>query len=87
MLGMGEGDEEIFETLKDLSTAGCDLLTLGQYLAPSPKHYPVARYATPDEFEEYAAVARAIGLKGVASAPRVRSSYKAAELLATIRRN
>ena len=87
MLGMGEGDKEIFQAMKDLSAAGCDLLTLGQYLAPSPEHHPVARFVTPAEFEEYAAMARAIGFKGVASAPRVRSSYKAAELLDAIRRN
>lgn len=87
MLGMGESDEEIFEAMKDLLTAGCELLTLGQYLAPTPRHYPVARFVTPAEFEEYATAARAIGLKGVASAPRVRSSYKAAELLDAIRRN
>jgi lipoic acid synthetase len=87
MLGMGESDKEIFQAMKDLSAAGCDLLTLGQYLAPALEHHPVARFVTPAEFEEYAAAARAIGLKGVASAPRVRSSYKAAELLDSIRRD
>ena len=87
MLGMGEGDKEIFQAMKDLSAAGCDLLTLGQYLAPAPEHHPVTRFVTPAEFEEYAAAARAIGLKGVASAPRVRSSYKAEELLDSIRKN
>jgi lipoic acid synthetase len=86
MLGMGESDDEVFEAMTDLSAAGCDLLTLGQYLAPAPEHHPVARFVTPADFEEYAAAARAIGLKGVASAPRVRSSYKAAELLDAIRR-
>ena len=87
MLGMGEGDKEIFQAMKDLLAAGCDLLTLGQYLAPTPKHHPVARFVTPAEFEAYAAAARAMGWKGVASAPRVRSSYKAAELLDSIRKN
>jgi lipoic acid synthetase len=87
MLGMGESDEEIVEALGDLVKAGCELLTLGQYLAPSRDHHPVARFVTPDEFEECAARARAIGFKSVAAAPRVRSSYKAAELLDAIRRN
>ena len=87
MLGMGECDEEIVQALDDLVNAGCELLTLGQYLAPSAEHHPVARFVTPDEFEDCAAKARAIGFKSVASAPRVRSSYKAAELLDAIRRN
>jgi lipoic acid synthetase len=87
MLGMGESDEEIIRTLDDLVKAGCEMLTLGQYLAPSVEHHPVARFVTPDEFEELAAKARSLGFKAVAAAPRVRSSYKAAELLDATRRN
>lgn len=86
MLGMGESDEEIVQALDDLVRAGCELLTLGQYLAPSAKHHPVARFITPAEFEDVAAKAGSMGFKGVASAPRVRSSYKAAELLDIARR-
>lgn len=87
MLGMGENNEEVFQALDDLVKAGCELLTLGQYLAPSLDHHPVARFVTPDEFEDMAAKARSMGFKSVASAPRVRSSYKAAELLDATRRN
>ena len=85
MLGMGESDEEIVQALDDIVKAGCELLTLGQYLAPSAEHHPVARFVTPDEFENYAAMARAIGFKSVSASPRVRSSYKAAELLDGVR--
>jgi lipoyl synthase len=86
MLGMGESDDEIVQALDDIVKEGCELLTLGQYLAPSAEHHPVARFVTPDEFDQWAEKARAIGLKGVAAAPRVRSSYKAAELLDVARR-
>ena len=86
MLGMGETVEELVRAFEDLLTAGCDLLTLGQYLAPSAEHYPVARFVSPDEFERWAEKARAMGFKGVASAPRVRSSYKAVELVEGVRR-
>ena len=86
MLGMGESDEEVFQSLDDLLVAGCELLTLGQYLAPSAAHHPVARFLTPDEFDGLADKARMMGFKGVAAAPRVRSSYKAAELLSAVRR-
>jgi lipoyl synthase len=87
MLGMGESDEEVARALDDLLEAGCEMLTIGQYLAPSTEHHPVARFVTPDEFEVCAAKAREAGFKSVAAAPRVRSSYKAAELLDAIRRN
>ena len=85
MLGMGESDQEIVQALDDLLKAGCELLTLGQYLAPSAGHHPVARFVTPGEFEGLAEKARAMGFKGVAAAPRVRSSYKAADLLGAFR--
>lgn len=80
MLGLGETDEEIFECLEDLYAAGVRLLTLGQYLAPTREHYPVERFISPEHFDELAARARAIGFKGVAAGPLVRSSYRADEL-------
>lgn len=85
MLGLGESDAEIEEAMRDLFSAGCALLTLGQYLAPSPAHAPVERFVDPAAFERYAEQARAIGFPGVASAPLVRSSYRAAELLEAAR--
>ena len=83
MLGMGETEEELLEALADLYQAGCRLLTLGQYLAPTAAHYPVARFVTPEEFDRFGGCARDIGFDGVASGPMVRSSYHADELLAT----
>jgi lipoic acid synthetase len=80
MLGLGETHEELFDTLADLRDAGCDLLTLGQYLRPTPEHLPVMRYLPPEEFDELGERARAMGFKQVASGPFVRSSYHAAEM-------
>ena len=80
MVGIGETDEEIFETLADLRAAGVDLVTLGQYLRPTPKHAAVDRFVTPEQFESYATHARALGFAYAASGPLVRSSYKAAEV-------
>jgi lipoic acid synthetase len=77
MLGLGEYREEVMKALEDLRKAGCEHLTLGQYLAPSKAHVPVSRYVPPEEFEEWGSTARAMGFKGVASGPLVRSSYKA----------
>lgn len=77
MLGLGESTEETIETMADLRAIGCDFLTLGQYLQPSPKHLPVARYLHPDEFEELGGFARSLGFVEVASGPFVRSSYHA----------
>ena len=82
MLGMGETDDELFSALRDLRTAGVTLLTLGQYLAPSSTHHPVARYVTPSEFDHWRTEALALGFSSVASAPHVRSSYHAEELMA-----
>ncbi len=82
MLGMGETDVEISETLRDLREAGVSLLTLGQYLAPSAAHHPVARFVSPAEFDRWRDKALALGFASVASAPHVRSSYHAEELLA-----
>ena len=81
MLGLGESNEEIVEVMKDLHSHGCRMLTLGQYLRPSPAHLPVERYVPPDEFDDLADSARAIGFDAVASGPLVRSSYFADQQL------
>jgi lipoyl synthase len=86
MLGLGETTEELFETLADLRSIGCDLLTLGQYLQPSPQHLPVARYVPPDEFQELGRLALKLGFLDVASGPFVRSSYHADEMAKAVRR-
>ena len=80
MLGLGETEPEIKSVLKDLVSAGCGILTLGQYLAPSKNHAPVERYLEPSEFEEWKATAVSLGFKAVLSSPLARSSYRAAEL-------
>ncbi|MDB4941490.1 MAG: Lipoate synthase [Labilithrix sp.] len=80
MVGIGERDEEVLETLADLRAAGTDLVTIGQYLRPSSKHAAVDRFVTPEQFEAYAVEARKMGYAYVASGPLVRSSYKAAEV-------
>jgi len=77
MLGLGEERDEVLAVLRDLREHGCDMLTLGQYLAPSRHHLPVERYWTPQEFEALGAEARALGFTAVASGPLVRSSYHA----------
>jgi lipoyl synthase len=86
MLGLGETTEEIFETLADLRSAGCDLLTMGQYLQPSAKHLPVERYLPPAEFDELGRMARKLGFLDVASGPFVRSSYHADEMAAGVQK-
>lgn len=82
MLGLGETEGELRQTLRDLRSRGCQLLTLGQYLRPTADHLPVARYATPEEFADWADEARALGFTEVASGPLVRSSYHADQLAA-----
>jgi lipoic acid synthetase len=77
MLGLGEDEQEVENVLQDLREAGCDMLTIGQYLSPSIRHWPVARYVEPVEFEDWQRLALALGFKSVASGPLVRSSYKA----------
>jgi lipoic acid synthetase len=79
MVGMGETDDEVFETMNDLREAGVDILTLGQYLRPTPKHAAVARFVTPETFAEYERAGAKMGFQFVASGPLVRSSYHAAE--------
>lgn len=80
MLGLGETDEEVFQTLEDLFAAGVRLLTLGQYLAPTREHHPVERFISPAHFDMLAERARELGFTGVAAGPLVRSSYRADEL-------
>lgn len=77
MLGLGETADEIEAVLKDLAAAGCDMVTIGQYLAPSLAHTPVQRYVPRDEFDQWKKKALGLGFKSVASGPLVRSSYKA----------
>ena len=79
MLGLGEEAQEVRRTLQDLRAADCRILTLGQYLQPSPEHLPVIRYVTPEEFEDWRTSALQMGFAEVASGPFVRSSYHAKE--------
>jgi len=85
MLGLGEREDEIRQTLIDICEQGCGLLTIGQYLRPSPLHLPVERYVTPAEFDAWGEEARRIGFREVASGPLVRSSYRAEQLAAAQR--
>jgi lipoic acid synthetase len=80
ILGLGETREEITQALVDLHAAGCDLITITQYLRPTNKHHPVERWVKPDEFVELAKEAEDIGFSGVMSGPLVRSSYRAGRL-------
>jgi lipoic acid synthetase len=82
ILGMGETPDEVVETMRDLHAAGCDLLTITQYLRPSVRHHPVDRWVKPAEFVEHAQVAKEIGFVGVMAGPLVRSSYRAGRLYA-----
>ena len=77
MLGLGETKEELLETIADLRSAGCDLLTLGQYLQPTEKHLKIEKFIHPDQFAAYKRTAEAMGFSHVASGPLVRSSYHA----------
>lgn len=77
MLGLGETHEEIIETMEDLRAVGVDILTLGQYLQPTPKHLPVAEFVTPERFDEYQRIGLEMGFRYVESGPLVRSSYHA----------
>ncbi len=84
MIGLGESEADILRTLADLRQAGCDLLTVGQYLQPTASHPPVSRYYTPDEFTVLATAARRSGFLEVVSGPLVRSSYEAGQLYETV---
>jgi lipoic acid synthetase len=80
MLGLGETRDEILQLMHDLRKAGCDLLTIGQYLQPRPDRLPVLRYVPPEEFEEYKKIGEGTGFKAVASGPFVRSSFHASQM-------
>ncbi|HBY56965.1 MAG TPA: lipoyl synthase [Candidatus Atribacteria bacterium] len=84
MVGLGEEKEEVVQAMKDLREVNCDVLTIGQYLRPSPHHLEVQDYIHPEKFEEYRKIGRSLGFKYVASAPLVRSSYHAGEILRNI---
>lgn len=77
MLGLGETEEEVLQTMDDLLAAGCKVMTIGQYLAPTPKHIPVKAYITPEQFERYRTIGLEKGFAFVESSPLVRSSYRA----------
>jgi lipoic acid synthetase len=79
-LGLGETREEVSQALAYLHDAGCDLITITQYLRPTNRHHPVERWVKPEEFVELAAEAKEIGFLGVMSGPLVRSSYRAGRL-------
>lgn len=81
MVGLGETEEQIDRLMDDILETGCDILTIGQYLQPTPQHYPLARYAAPEDFARWKELALAKGFRHVASAPLARSSYKAWEAL------
>jgi len=80
MLGLGETKEEVLNLFKDLREAGCDFLTIGQYLQPRPDRLPVKRYLPPEEFEMYQKIGEEMGFRTVASGPFVRSSFHAFEM-------
>ncbi|MCK6457387.1 MAG: lipoyl synthase [Phycisphaerae bacterium] len=84
MVGLGESRGELHRTLKDLRSVACDILTVGQYLQPTPAHAAVDRYVPPQEFDEIADEARGLGFRSVASGPFVRSSYNAADVYEAI---
>lgn len=85
MVGLGESDGEMLETIGEIQKTGCDILTIGQYLRPTRANLPVKNYITPKEFERYGEFAMNLGFKSVASGPFVRSSYKAGEVYNKIR--
>ena len=84
MVGLGESDDEVLQTLRDLRDAGVRIVTLGQYLRPTLEHYPVAEYITPEKFDWYKQKALEMGFSYCASAPLVRSSYLAEEALESV---
>jgi lipoic acid synthetase len=86
MLGLGEKETELFQTMDDLREVGCEVLTMGQYLRPSAKHLPVVEYITPEQFNYYGDIARRKGFLYVVSGPLVRSSYHAADFHPVVRR-
>ncbi|MDW7659682.1 MAG: lipoyl synthase, partial [Bacillota bacterium] len=87
MVGLGETEEEIIAVLRNLRNADCDMITIGQYLAPSRQHAPVVAYIEPAQFDRYARIARELGFRSVASGPLVRSSYMADQAYESIEHN
>src|SRR5207253_4691794 len=85
MLGLGESEAELFQTMDDLREVGVQVLTMGQYLRPTPQHLPVVEYITPVQFEFFGEIARKKGFEYVASGPLVRSSYHAADFHPVVR--
>jgi lipoic acid synthetase len=85
MLGLGEKEPELFQVMNDLREIGCQVLTMGQYLRPTPQHLPVVEFVPPERFEAYGEIARAKGFEHVASGPLVRSSYHAADFHPVVR--
>ena len=85
MLGLGETEEEVIETLRDLRDVHCDALTIGQYLQPTSKHLPVFEYVPPEEFDEFRKIGQGMGFAHVASGPLVRSSYHAEDISSQLR--
>ena len=77
MLGLGETEEEVLETMSDLRSVGVDVLTLGQYLQPTPKHLPISEFITPEQFDKLGKIGQEMGFRYVESGPLVRSSYHA----------
>lgn len=86
MVGLGETDDEVYETLEDLRKVGVDIVTIGQYLQPTRNHLKVERFVTPEQFKEYEQRALDLGFKSVACAPLVRSSYHAGDVVSLLRR-
>jgi lipoyl synthase len=83
IVGLGETNDEVVETMRDLHAYGVDVVTIGQYLQPSPQHARIDRWVHPDEFDWFRVQGEALGLKSVFSGPLVRSSYRAEEALAS----
>jgi len=81
MVGVGEKEQEVIDVMRDLRAVDCDFLTIGQYLRPSPQHYPVIEYITPATFDRYSQLAKELGFRAALCGPFVRSSYRAGELL------
>jgi lipoic acid synthetase len=82
MLGLGETKEEVLQTMDDLRSVNVDVMTLGQYLQPTPKHLPVKEFITPEQFQEYKKIGLQKGFRFVESSPLVRSSYRAEKHMA-----
>jgi len=87
MVGLGEREDEVRAVMSDLRRAGCDILTMGQYLSPSPDHEPVREYISPETFQRYDRIARKEGFRYVAASPLTRSSYQAADLFRQCRKD